>query len=81
MLSIWSISPVSSPIESMLKAMSGSTFWRVSAVLSSTPSWTRLRESRIASEMIEFPAVSLEISSDIRIGTPARVSELKIRQN
>ena len=40
-----------------------------------------LRDARMASEMIELPAVSLEISIDIRIGTPARVSELKIRQN
>ena len=33
----------------------------------------------MASEMIALQAVSLEISIDIRIGTPARVSELKIR--
>ena len=65
----------------MLSAMSGKTFWRVNAVLSNTPSCTMVRESRMASEMMELPAVSLEISIDIRIGTPARVSELKILQN
>ena len=38
-------------------------------------------DARMESETIELPDVSLEISREERIGTPAAVSELKIRQN
>jgi hypothetical protein len=76
-----SISPVSSPIESMLIASSGKTFNLPSARLRGMPCNTSSRLWLIAPAITALPVISLTISSDKRIGTPARVSELKVRQN